>query len=248
MIKKKIAKTTTFLRCVAVVIVMGVEGISVMGQSAHEGEWTRYHPHFMGHRDTAAIELRARRQVVAIESVRQREALTLEVELKRGRRQNQFDLYVALSLEGATRPFDDRVLFLNRAGEYANRPQPYEAQVELREDRQLTVRVPLYSGMPPRAYTIYGVLVEPGRDPLEPGHWIEMAAATFALRRAMSQPIEVSEQGNLYVGRDRTFPRPAWLPPGPLVVGPLGTQQGMYVNYQAPAQRRQPYPIVYVHG
>ena len=218
------------------------------GQSPYEDEWTRFHPHFMGHTEKASVELRPNRKVIAIASVQHRENLEVEVSLERGRSQNEFDLYLALSVEGDTTLFDERVHFLTSAGEYTGRPQPYEANVRLTADRKETVHFPIYSGLQPRAYTIYGVLVPPGSDPFDSTNWIQIASSTFAVRGAFTQPIEVSEQGNFYLARDTTFPSPDWLPPEPLVVGPLGANQGMYVNYQAPAKRTQPYPIVFIHG
>lgn len=213
----------------------------------YEHEWTRFHPHFMGHRDKAWIELQAERKAIATANVRDRESFPVEVSLKVGKAQNQFDLYLALALEGGVEPFDENVLFFTPAGTYSSRPQPYEANVTLTADRKFKVTFPLYSALLPKAYTIWGVLVPPGADPLKGQNWIQIASTTFAYRRDLAEPLEVGEQGNLYVARN-SFPKPDWLPPGPLVVGPLGANQGMYVNYQAPYRRAQPYPIVYIHG
>jgi len=232
----------------AVAVFLGLVTRNLNGQSPHGDEWTRFHPHFMGHSEKASVELRPNRKVIAIASVQNRENLEVEVTLERGRAQNEFDLYLALSVEGDTTLFDERVHFLTPTGEYTGRPQPYEANVRLTADRKETVHFPIYSGLQPRAYTIYGVLVPPGSDPFDSTNWIQIASSTFAVRGAFTQPIEVSEQGNFYLARDTTFPSPDWLPPEPLVVGPLGANQGMYVNYQAPAKRTQPYPIVFIHG
>jgi hypothetical protein len=223
-----------------------------LGQSSaygpYEQEWTRFHPHFMGHRNKASIELQPERKEISIATVRDVERLPIEVTLKVGGSQNQFDLYLALSLEGKTEPFDEHVLFLRSDGSYSNRSQAYKPNVSLKEDRKLLVNFPIYSALLARAYTIYGVLVPPGTDPLRWQNWIQIASTTFAVTHALSQPIQVSEQGNLYVARDHTYAKPDWLPPKPMAVGPLGTNQGMYVDYQAPYRRTQPYPIVYVHG
>ena len=248
MTNKRFNGSLKLVLVLAVAVFLGLVTRSLNGQSPYENEWTRFHPHFMGHRDKAWVELQPNRKVIAIASVQNREKLEVEVTLKLGRAQNEFDLYLALSVEGDTTLFDERVHFLTATGEYVGKPQPYEANVQLTEDRKEAIDFPIYSALKPGAYTIYGVLVPPGSDPFIPSNWIQIASTTFAVRGAFTQPIEVSEQGNFYLARDTTFPSPDWLPPEPLVVGPLGANQGLYVNYQAPAKRTQPYPIVFIHG